>query len=34
MSDGRVAETGTHDDLLRNDGVYARMWHAFDTVGA
>jgi ATP-binding cassette subfamily B protein len=26
---GRVAETGTHDELLAADGAYAAMWAAF-----
>lgn len=28
LEDGRVAEAGRHDELLRRDGVYARMWAA------
>jgi ABC-type multidrug transport system fused ATPase/permease subunit len=26
LDHGRVAETGTHDALLREGGVYARLW--------
>src|SRR5213075_3350406 len=26
LADGRIAERGTHADLLRRDGVYAAMW--------
>ena len=29
LADGRIAEIGTHDDLLQHDGVYAAMWAAF-----
>ena len=28
LEDGRVAEQGTHDDLLRRGGRYARLWEA------
>jgi ATP-binding cassette subfamily B protein len=34
LENGRVAEQGTHADLLELDGIYARMWRAFDTVTA
>ena len=30
---GRIVEEGTWDDLLRLDGVFARMWE-FQSVGA
>lgn len=26
VEDGRVAQRGTHDDLLRQGGIYARLW--------
>ena len=29
MDHGRVAETGTHDELLELYGVYAGLWAAF-----
>ncbi|MFJ3585192.1 ABC transporter ATP-binding protein [Streptomyces sp. NPDC090127] len=29
MADGRVAEDGTHDELLARDGRYAQLWRAF-----
>ena len=29
MDHGQVAETGTHDELLEHDGVYAGLWAAF-----
>jgi ATP-binding cassette subfamily B protein len=29
MDQGRIAEVGSHDDLLAADGTYASLWHAF-----
>lgn len=28
---GRVAEAGTHDELIHRDGLYARMWRAHES---
>jgi len=26
LDDGRIAEQGTHDELLRAPGIYAALW--------
>ena len=33
LHQGRVAEVGSHDELLARQGRYAEMWEAFETVG-
>ena len=27
LKDGTIAERGTHDELLEQDGLYASMWN-------
>jgi len=27
LQDGRVAASGSHDDLIRNSGLYAEIYH-------
>jgi ATP-binding cassette subfamily B protein len=34
LDKGAVAEIGTHEELLELDGLYARMWRTFATVGS
>ena len=34
VKDGRVAECGKHDELLAQDGVYARMWNEYQTAAS
>ncbi len=33
LHQGRVAEVGSHDELLAHQGRYAEMWEAFEMVG-
>ena len=28
MEKGRIAESGSHEDLLKNHGVYQKLWSA------
>ena len=30
LSDGHAVEEGTHEELLKNDGLYARMWEDYN----
>jgi ATP-binding cassette subfamily B protein len=34
LAGGRIAETGTHETLLRDAGEYARLWSAFEAAHA
>lgn len=29
LADGKIAERGTHSELLEKQGVYARMWEDY-----
>lgn len=31
LKDGEIAESGTHTELLQNDGLYSKMWHEYQT---
>jgi ATP-binding cassette subfamily B protein len=33
LGQGRVLESGSHDELLQAGGPYAAMWRAFESVG-
>lgn len=28
MEKGRIAESGTHEALLKSSGTYTKLWHA------
>ena len=30
MKDGRVAEQGTHEELLNKSGIYSHMWEQYN----
>ena len=34
VSDGRITEAGTHEELLAKDGKYAAMWNAEQRLSA
>ena len=34
MGDGRIAESGTHEELLAKGGKYAAMWNAEKKISA
>ena len=30
IKDGKIVDTGTHDQLMENDGLYAEMWRQYN----
>ena len=30
LADGKVAESGTHDELVGANGIYSRMWNEYN----
>lgn len=34
MADGKIVETGTHEELLKMDGIYANMWREYQRSAA
>lgn len=32
LDNGRIKEEGTHDDLVRNEGLYAHLWNIQDSI--
>lgn len=31
LKDGKIDDSGTHDELLKNEGLYAKMWKDYQT---
>ena len=32
LDNGRIKEEGTHDDLVRNEGLYAHLWNIQESI--